>query len=99
MAVIIEVTPTFLRNVRDVNFYLEMHFSISVAKKFQQKLDNRILSIKEFPFSGMTTLRTNIRMIIITKHNKLYYRVEQNTTVRILRLFDTRQNPEKNKFE
>jgi hypothetical protein len=35
---------------------------------------------------------------LITKHNKLYYRIEGDI-IYMITLFDTRQNPKKNRYE
>ena len=40
----------------------------------------------------------DVRSISITRHNRLYYKVEKNT-IKVITLFDTRQNPSKNKFD
>ena len=46
----------------------------------------------------MTTKGKSIRKLVITKHNKVYYRINKNE-IYILALFETRMNPKRNKYE
>jgi len=41
---------------------------------------------------------SEVQWILITKHNKLYYRIEGDI-IYMITLFDTRQNPKKNRYE
>ncbi len=74
--------------------YLEFHWNNVVCIKFIDKLDLCINLIQkspnQFPFIN-TELQ--IRKCVITKQNTLYYR-ETATRIEILRLYDTRQNPD-----
>lgn len=42
-------------------------------------------------------LKKNIRSILVTKHNKVYYRVEKGNLI-IINIIDTRRDPAKNPF-
>jgi len=78
--------------------YLENRWNKNVCTKFISKLDFCIDLIhknpNQFPFFS-TELQ--IRKCVVTKQNTLYYR-ETNSRIEILRLYDTRQNPETLKF-
>lgn len=78
--------------------YLEKRWNKNVCSKFISNLDFCIGLIHknpiQFPFFS-TELQ--IRKCVVTKQNTLYYR-ETNTRIEILRLYDTRQNPETLKF-
>ncbi len=74
--------------------YLENKWNKKVCLKFITKLDYCINLIhknpNQFPFFNS---ELQIRKCVVTKQNTLYYRVS-NTRIDILRLYDTRQNPE-----
>jgi hypothetical protein len=54
--------------------------------------------IKE-PDEGRNSSKVpEVQWILITKHNKLYYRIEGDI-IYMITLFDTRQNPKKNRYE
>ena len=78
--------------------YLENRWNKKVCLKFITKLDFIIDLIhknpNQFPFFHK---EFQIRKCVVTKQNTLYYR-ETNTRIEILRLYDTRQNPETLKF-
>lgn len=78
--------------------YLNNHWSVSVASDFILKVDKCILLIQEsteqFPIFNKDF---QIRKCVVTKHNTLYYRDTENR-IEILRLYDTRQNPETLQF-
>ncbi|OAB28988.1 Plasmid stabilization system protein ParE [Flavobacterium fryxellicola] len=74
--------------------YLDSKWNKSVCLKFINHLDSCITLIqqnpKQFP---VINNELQIRKCVITKQNSLYYR-ETDTRIEILRLYDTRQNPE-----
>jgi len=54
--------------------YLENEWGQKVALEFLNKIDKRIETLIEQPFIGKPSLRKpEIRTILITKHNRLYY--------------------------
>lgn len=78
--------------------YLDAKWNNSVCLKFITKLDSCITFIqqnpKQFPLLNKDL---QIRKCVITKQNSLYYRETANR-IEILRLYDTRQNPESLQF-
>jgi len=78
--------------------YLNNNWGNSVSLDFIEKTDRCILLIqknpRQFPFLNKKLL---IQKCVVTKHNSLYYR-ETEDRVEILRLYDTRQNPETLRF-
>jgi len=78
--------------------YLSDEWESSVAVKFldiTEDLTKQIsINPRQFP---LIHSRLNIRKCVITKHNTLYYR-NKRTNVELLRIYDTRQDPEKLKF-
>ncbi len=77
-------------------YYLEADWGKTVADRFANKLEKRLDDLSGQPFTGIEsdTFR-NVRSILITKHNRLYYRIKE-TTIEVINLYDTRMNPEKN---
>jgi plasmid stabilization system protein ParE len=77
---------------------LKNRWNKKVCIKFITKLDFCIDLIYEnpnqFPFFHK---EFQVRKCVVTKQNTLYYR-ETTTRIEILRLYDTRQNPETLKF-
>ena len=99
MALEIEWTANALEDYRQVVDYLLKDWSIKVAIDFIDNLEKRIHNLSSFPNIGIASIKnSSIRSIVITKHNKLYYRVLPDK-IEILDIFDTRQNPSKNIYE
>jgi plasmid stabilization system protein ParE len=79
-----------LSNILD---YLHKNWERKVASNFIDLTDNFINQIsinpKQFP---LINKRKGIRKCVITKHNTLFYR-DKSSSVEILRIYDTRQDP------
>jgi plasmid stabilization system protein ParE len=99
MALKIEWTANALEDYRQVVDYLLKEWPLKVAADFVNNLENRIHNLSSFPNIGIASLKDpSIRSIVITKHNKLYYRTSPDK-IQILDIFDTRQSPGKNKYD
>ncbi len=99
MAYKIIKSKKFLNNLLNVQNYLEKEWGLKAAINFQTIIDQKLAALSLHPKIGITTSkRKNIRKINITKHNKIYYRIK-NRTITILILFESKQNPERNKYE
>jgi plasmid stabilization system protein ParE len=99
MALRIVTKKRFQNKVRKLNEYLISNWYESVADDFALKLISTIVLISEQPQVGSAVKGFNgIRTILITEHNRLYYRIEKNTLV-IINLIDTRRNPKTNPFK
>ena len=78
--------------------YLEDYWSIDVAIRFTNDIDDVLEILQSMPFIGKASKHDDkIRMILITPKDALYYMVEESI-VYILSLVDTRQNPSTPKF-
>lgn len=78
--------------------YLEKNWGNQVAENFLTKLDKRITTLKTQPFIGKPSAKNPvIRTILISRHNRLYYKYNNNTVI-ILNMYDTRKNPKKNPY-
>ncbi len=75
--------------------YLQNNFSILTKEKFITNFDKIVLIILKNPDTfRVSEVNGNIRKCVISKQTTLYYRYNINE-IRILSLFDTRQNPNK----
>ena len=60
---------------RQVVDYLLKEWSLKVAADFINNLEERVQNLSSFPHIGIASVKDpSIRSIVITKHNKLYYR-------------------------
>jgi plasmid stabilization system protein ParE len=84
-----------LKNIFD---YLELKFSEKDIKKFAKKLDKQLEILKRTPETFMFSNDSKqVRRTIVAKLTSIYYRIEENE-VKIISIFDNRQNPEKLKI-
>jgi plasmid stabilization system protein ParE len=75
--------------------YLEFKFSIVIKEKFISNLDKSIKIILKNPDTfQISEINGKYRKCVISKQTTLYYR-QNSDEIRILSLFDTRQNPNK----
>ena len=99
MALEVVWTENAIQDYKLVIDYLLLEWSLPVAEKFAENLDKRIDVLSRFPNIGIASKKDlSIRSIVITKHNKLYYRL-LSEKIEILNIFDTRQNPQKNLYQ
>jgi plasmid stabilization system protein ParE len=99
MALQIRWTENALEDYRHVVEYLIQEWSVGIAKDFVEIVEKRIDTLSVFPNIGIPSIKEpGIRSIILTKHNRLYYRVSTKF-IEILDIFDTRQDPAKNKYD
>ena len=98
MALQIEWTPNALQDYEQVVNYLLKEWSIKAAADFIQKVEDRVYNLSMVPNVGIASIKDPpIRSVLITKHNRLYYQTKSGKII-ILDIFDTRQNPQKNKY-
>ncbi len=99
MAYKIVIKKRFLNKIINRLTYLELNWGYKVAEDFLAKVDLRLDKLSEQPFIGsISKKRKNVRTFLITKHNRLYYRIVNNT-IEIINLYDTRINPRKNIYK
>ena len=84
-----------LSNLQGIIDYLESRWTNREIKKFAQLLDKQINLIEINPFLFAETDKSNgLRKSVLSRQTTIYYRVINNE-IRIITLFDTRQNPKK----
>lgn len=92
------ITKRFRNNTLRVYQYLLKEFSTKTAYRFLDRLEKRIGFIAKNPEIGKASVkRKNIRSVLFTPHNQIFYRY-QNKTIEILCLFDMRRNPKKRPY-
>lgn len=94
MAYKIIVRNRFTKKVTKLLIYLDLEWGKSVVNAFIESL-KRIDVLSAHPY--IDTGIKNCRSILITKHNRIYYRINEDV-VEILNLYDTRMNPVRNPF-
>lgn len=78
--------------------YLDEQWPVEVRERFLLLLSKNIRQIQHrhslFP---LIHKKIGVRRCVVTKHNSLYFRLTGDE-IQILRLYDTRQNPDKLKY-
>lgn len=98
MAKVIILRTRYLKSLDKLMSYLDEHWGESVASDFIKLIDSKILLLASQPNIGIRSQKLkDARSILITKHNRLTYRIKDNTLI-ILNLSDTRRHPKKNKY-
>ncbi|MFP5040917.1 type II toxin-antitoxin system RelE/ParE family toxin [Parasediminibacterium sp. JCM 36343] len=88
----------FLKSFEAVFQYLEKEWGEVVAANFLKTIYSKIDILKLQPYLGVASPKiVNVRGILITKHNRLYYKVSKNRLV-LLNMYDSRINPSKNPY-
>lgn len=83
------------RDFSNILEYLSDKWNISVANQYLIQIEKNVHFIQQTPYQfPFINNNLNIHKCVISKHNSIIYKIETNTVI-ILRIFDTRQNPEK----
>lgn len=81
------------KSLIDLMEYLELKWSIKVRDKFISKLDKSIHLIQKEPeIFPKSQVNKNQYRCVLSKQTTIYYKYNSKQ-VRVLALFDTRQNP------
>ncbi|CAN5165380.1 hypothetical protein BH23BAC2_BH23BAC2_27260 [soil metagenome] len=79
--------------------YLLENWSVKIKTDFIKKLDKNISLIKSHPESFPKSEKDpNLRKCVVTSQTTLFFKFNDNE-IRILTIFDNRQNPDKLKTE
>ncbi|MDX2047416.1 MAG: type II toxin-antitoxin system RelE/ParE family toxin [Chitinophagaceae bacterium] len=83
MAYKIVLQKKFIVKSAQVAQWIEKKWSKASADKFVNDLYGKIESLRQTPLAGMASLRkAAYRKLIISRHNKVYYRVKGKTIYR-----------------
>lgn len=87
-------SPLSEKDFENILDYLDKNWGENVADNFIDLVENQINQIsinpRQFP---LFFKKKSIRKCVLTKHNTLYYR-DGKTNIDILRIYDTRQDPD-----
>lgn len=99
MAYEISFTKRFAKKVVRVSEYLENEWSVKVAAEFLAKVDEKILSLSINPKLGSSSIKfPGIRKLRVTKHNRIYYKVEKQKVI-LIDFVETKMDPKRNRYE
>ena len=88
----------FTNKVVNLLGYLETEWGTKVSENFLKKMHKRLETLSKQPYIGGPSEKIkNVRGILITRHNKVFYKVSGNKII-ILNLYDTRIDPKKNPY-
>lgn len=91
-------SPSSKNDLENITDYLFENWSAKTAIQFISLVDHLVDLISENPKQfPQINPKLKVRKCVITKHNSIFYRVSAKQ-IDILRIFDTRQNPEKLKI-
>jgi plasmid stabilization system protein ParE len=91
-------TENAIIDFNNVISYLTKNWSDKVAENFRRVVEAKLNVLSHHPFIGLPSQKhQDIRSILLTKHNRLYYRVKDNS-IELLNILDTRQNPKTNPY-
>ena len=82
-----------LKNLKNIISYLEEHWTKREIRKFARLLDKQLLLIEDNPLQFPKSEQYDkYRKSVLTKHTTIYYEIK-DYQVKIVSLFDSRQNP------
>ena len=91
-------SPAAEKDLENVLDYLHSKWNNRVLSRFINKIDDCVGVIIEDPkIFPVINQELGIRKCVVTMHNTLYYR-ESGSSIQIIRLFDSRQDPKKLQF-
>ncbi len=95
MAKEVILTPLAIANYDRILEYLTYKWGASAANNFIERFQNVLESLEKNPqrFAFENKVK-RIQKCVLTKHNILYFK-ESEEAIKIITIFDTRQNPEK----
>ena len=80
-----------LDDYKQILEFLLLNWSIQAAEDFQKITEQKLHLLARFPHAGTRSPKSNqFRQLVVTKHNKLIYRVIKDT-IYIVEILDTRQ--------
>ena len=99
MAYKIILKKRFTKKIINLLAYLELNWGNDIARNYILKLDLRLHTLTLQPYIGSVSKKIkDVRGILITKHNRIYYRIQKDT-IEIINLYDTRIGPGKNIYK
>ncbi len=98
MAYKLIITKKFENSAAKTSLRIQKEWSLKLALQFDKRLKDTINELILNPKIGRLSSKKNIRSLRVTKHNRIYYRISK-TQITILDLFESKQNPKRNKYD
>lgn len=90
--------PAAEKDLQNILDYLNENWNRKAVFSFIRRLESQIELISQDPqIFPIIQKQLQVRKSVITKHNSLFYRITKSS-VQIIRIFDSRQNPKKLRF-
>ncbi len=91
-------TENALSDYNRIIVYLIENWSEKVVTNFNVIVHNKLNILADNSLMGIASEKIDgVRSILLTEHNRLYYRT-RNNVIELLNILDTRQNPTKNPY-
>ncbi|MGO2103121.1 MAG: type II toxin-antitoxin system RelE/ParE family toxin [Psychroflexus halocasei] len=91
-------SPSAESDFESILNYLTLNWNNKIVNRFINKVDDTIdLILKDPKTFPLVNIDLQVRKSVISKHNTIYYR-EKAQKIEIIRLFDSRQDPNQLKF-
>lgn len=89
------ISKTATKNALEIAAYIEAKFSLKSKNEFIEKVNKAFELIRTNPeIFPKSEINANRFRFVLTKQTTIYYRFS-SSEIRIIALFDTRQNPNK----
>ena len=89
------ITTLARKNLKEVLEFIKIRFGENSSKKFAKKLNKSLDLIVDNPeLFPKSKFNNRMRKCVITKQSTVYYTFN-NYEIKVLMVFDTRQNPNK----
>ncbi len=91
-------TPFAINELRKTIIYLEENWTIKEISKLTNEIEDTLFLLSHNPFLFQaSSIKKNMRRVVIARYNTLYYRI-QGDSVEIISFFSNRQGPQKRKI-
>ncbi|HRZ96562.1 MAG TPA: type II toxin-antitoxin system RelE/ParE family toxin [Paludibacter sp.] len=92
-------SPLSVSDMENTIEYLSNIWNEQIINEFLDDVDLNLQQIALYPrLYPVINKKLKVRKCVVTKHNTIFYQEKKNT-IQLLRIFDTRQDPEKLKFK
>jgi len=92
-------SPLSVSDIENTIEYLSDAWNEQVINEFLDEVDLSLQHIALYPrLYPVINKKMKVRKCVVSKHNTIFYQ-EKKSTIQLLRIFDTRQHPEKLKLK
>jgi plasmid stabilization system protein ParE len=92
-------SPLSVSDIENTIEHLRIAWNEQVINEFLDEVDLSLQHIAHYPrLYPVINKKLKVRKCVVTKHNTIFFQEKKNT-IQLLRIFDTRQDPEKLKFK